>query len=344
MKAAVIGATGYTGMVLLRILEAHPEITQIIAVSSSKPGEPVSSEDPGLGTLSAKYNDTEGKFATVEETALLKPDVVFAALPHLASATVCGPFFGKAVVIDLSADFRIKDRAVFAQAYGQEPPRPDLLDQAVYGLAEWHTEAIRKADLIANPGCYTTCSLLPLLPLYRAGILSSRPVINALSGISGAGKKAEMKYLLTERAESVQLYSPGRKHRHTQEIETELRFADPGVQVLFNPHLVPMKRGMEATIVVDLKPGKTLADAERAWSEAYTGRPFARYVGTRIPASAEVWGSNRCDWSACQEGGTLILSSVLDNLVKGASGQAVQNMNLRFGFPETLGLSVTNTF
>jgi N-acetyl-gamma-glutamyl-phosphate reductase len=344
MKAAVIGATGYTGMVLLRLLEGHPDVDQILAVSSSKPGDPVNGEDPGLGPLSAKYGSTEGKYLSVDQAVSAKPDVVFAALPHLASASVCSPFFGKTVVIDLSADFRIKDRAVFSQAYGQEPPRPDLLDQAVYGLAEWHTEAVRRADLIANPGCYTTCSLLPLLPLYREGLAEPRVVINALSGVSGAGKKVELKYLFTERTESVQLYSPGRKHRHTQEIEAELRFADPSARVLFNPHLVPLKRGMEATIVVDLKPGRTLADAEKAWVAAYPNRPFARYVGSRIPASAEVWGSNRCDWSAVQEGDSLVVSSVLDNLVKGASGQAVQNMNLRFGLPETSGLSVTNLF
>jgi len=343
LKAAVIGATGYTGMVLLRLLEAHPEVNHIIAVSSSKPGAAVSGEDPGLGALSAKYEVTGGLFVTVEEAAALAPDVVFAALPHLASATVCAPFFGKAVVIDLSADFRIKDRAVFAQAYGQEPPRPDLLDQAVYGLAEWHTEAVKKADLIANPGCYTTCSLLPLLPLYRAGLVEPRAVINALSGISGAGKKVDQKYLFTELTESVQLYSPGRKHRHTQEIETELGFVAPA-RVLFNPHLVPLKRGMEATIVVDLKPGKGLADAEKAWADAYAGRPFARHVGARLPSSAQVWGSNRCDWAAVQDGDSLVISSVLDNLVKGASGQAVQNMNLRFGLPETAGLSVVNLF
>jgi N-acetyl-gamma-glutamyl-phosphate reductase len=330
-------------MVLLRLLETHPEVDHIIAVSSSKPGAAVSGEDPGLGTLSAKYDITGGVFVSVEAAAALAPDVVFAALPHLASATVCAPFFGKAVVIDLSADFRIKDRAVFAQAYGQEPPRPDLLDKAVYGLAEWHTDAVKKADLIANPGCYTTCSLLPLLPLYRAGLVEPRAVINALSGISGAGKKIDQKYLFTELTESVQLYSPGRKHRHTQEIETELGFVAPA-RVLFNPHLVPLKRGMEATIVVDLKPGKSLADAEKAWADAYAGRPFARHIGARLPASAQVWGSNRCDWAAVQEGESLVISSVLDNLVKGASGQAVQNMNLRFGLAETAGLSVVNLF
>jgi N-acetyl-gamma-glutamyl-phosphate reductase len=344
MKAAVVGATGYTGMLLLRLLENHPEVTQIYAVSGSKTGGSIEAEDPGLGALSAKYSQTGGTFLSVDEAVAHKPDVVFAALPHLASATVCGPFFGKTVVIDLSADFRIKDRAVFAQAYGQEPPRPDLLDSAVYGLAEWHTEAIKKADLIANPGCYTSCSLLPLLPLYQAGLVENRAIINALSGISGAGKKVEAKYLYTERTESLQLYSPGRKHRHTQEIESELRLVSSSPAVLFNPHLVPLKRGMEATIVVDLKPGKTLTDAEAAWSGAYAGRPFTRYTGTKLPASTDVWGSNRCDWSAVQEGGSLIVSSVLDNLVKGASGQAVQNMNLRFGLAETAGLSVVGLF
>jgi N-acetyl-gamma-glutamyl-phosphate reductase len=344
MKAAVVGATGYTGMLLLRLLEAHPEVSQLFAVSSSKPGGSIEAEDPGLGTLSSKYSETQGKFISVDEAVALKPDVVFAALPHLASATVCGPFFGKTVVIDLSADFRIKDRAVFAQAYGQEPPRPDLLDSAVYGLAEWHTAAIQKADLIANPGCYTTCSLLPLLPLYQHGVVESRAIINALSGVSGAGKKVEAKYLFTERTENMQLYSPGRKHRHTQEIESELHFVASGAKVLFNPHLVPMKRGMESTIVVDFKPGKTLADAEAAWAKAYAGRPFTRYVGAKLPSSVDVWGSNRCDWAAVQEGDSLIISSVLDNLVKGASGQAIQNMNLRFGFAETTGLSVVGLF
>ena len=342
MKAAVIGATGYTGMLLLRLLEDHPQVTEILAVSSSKPGAPVDSEDPGLGGVSGKFASSGGRFLTVEQTADQRPDVVFAALPHLASATVCSPFFGKTVVIDLSADFRIKDRAVFAQAYGQEPPRPDLLDQAVYGLAEWHTQAIRTADLIANPGCYTTCALTPLLPLYRDGVIAGRAVINAVSGISGAGKKADLKYNLTERAESVQLYSPGHQHRHSQEIETELRFVASGASVLFNPHLVPMKRSMEATLVVDLVPGKTLADAEASWASAYGGRPFVRYTGARMPASGEVWGSNRCDFGAHQDGQSLVISSVLDNLVKGASGQAVQNMNLRFGFDETAGLPQSN--
>ncbi len=341
MKVAVLGATGYTGMVLLRLLENHPKVTDIFAVSSSKPGSKISSEDFGLG-LVEKYEASEGLFLTVEQTVAKKPDVVFAALPHLASASVCSPFFGSTVVIDLSADFRIKDHAAFEKAYGQKPPRPDLLATAVYGLAEWHTQALRSADLIANPGCYTTCSLLPLLPLYRDHIIIGRTIISAVSGISGAGKKPDLKYSLNERAESVLLYSPGHAHRHSQEIEAELNYAAPGASILFNPHLVPMKRGMEATLVVDFAPGKSLTDAEVSWQDAYGGRPFVRYTGNRMPATGEVWGSNRCDFGAVQDGASLIISSVLDNLVKGASGQAIQNMNLRFGFEETLGLPLSN--
>jgi N-acetyl-gamma-glutamyl-phosphate reductase len=335
-------------MLLLRMLQTHPKVEQILPVSSSKPGEKIEKEDPGMGKYQPKFETCGGRFLNLDEAAARKPDVVFAALPHLASATVCAPFFGKAVVIDLSADFRIKDRAIFQRAYGQEPPRPDLLDQAVYGLAEWHTEAIKTADIIANPGCYTTCSLLPLLPLYRHGVIEKRAIINAYSGLSGAGKKADLKYLLTERAESIVGYSSGKRHRHSQEIENQLHFQDPSANVVFNPHLVPMKRGIASTIVVDLKPGKTLQDAEAAWSETYTGRPFVNYTGARTPSTGEVWGSNRCDFGAQTsdpenpQDTALILSSVLDNLIKGASGQAIQNMNLRFGFSETEGLPWTN--
>ena len=347
MKVGVIGASGYTGMLLLRLLQNHPRVEQIFPVSSSKPGVKLGQEDPGLGSYLPKFETSQGCFMTLEEATSHKPDVVFAALPHLASASVCEPFFGNTVVIDLSADFRIKDRAVFQRAYGQQPPRPDLLDQAVYGLAEWHTGAIKKADIIANPGCYTTCSLLPLLPLYAAGLIEPRAVINAASGISGAGKKADLKYLLTERAESMQGYSLGTRHRHSQEIEDQLKANDSQARILFNPHLVPMKRGIASTILVDLKPGKTLADAEAAWNKAYSGRPFVQYTSSRIPATGDVWGSNRCDFGAQladpeRDPSALLISSVLDNLVKGASGQAVQNMNLRFGFPETEGLPWTN--
>ncbi len=347
MKVGVVGASGYTGMLLLRLLQNHPRVEQIFPVSSSKPGEKIAQEDPGLGTFLPKFDHCQGRFMTLDEAVAQQPDVVFAALPHLASASVCAPFFGKSVVIDLSADFRIKDRAVFQRAYGQEPPRPDLLDKAVYGLAEWHTQAIKTADIIANPGCYTTCSLLPLLPLYRAGLIEPRAVINAASGISGAGKKAELKYLLTERAESMQGYSLGTRHRHCQEIEDQTKAQDQQARILFNPHLVPMKRGIASTILVDLKPGKSLAEAEAAWKSAYQGRPFVQYTGNRIPATGEVWGSNRCDFGAVladpeRDASALLISSVLDNLVKGASGQAVQNMNLRFGFPETEGLPWTN--
>lgn len=343
MKVAVIGATGYTGMVLLRLLENHPQVDQILPVSSSKPGLKIWAEDPGMGQNLSKFGACGGEFLPVEKAAEMKPDVVFAALPHLESAKVCAPFFGKSVVIDLSADFRIKDRVVFQKAYGQEPPRPDLLDQAVYGLAEWHTAALKKADLIANPGCYPTCSLIPLLPLYQDGVVTGTPIINALSGISGAGKKATVNNLLTERAENTGAYAPGRTHRHSQEIETELGFVIPGKTVIFTPHLVPLKRGMEATIVVDLAPGKGGEDVLASWKAAYAGQPFVQIVQGRIPQSLDTWGSNRLDMGFHVEGDKLIIFSVQDNLMKGASGQAVQNMNLRFGLSETAGLPLVNS-
>jgi len=343
MKAAVIGATGYTGMVLLRLLENHPAVKEILPVSSSKPGQKIWAEDPGMGQILTRYNLCQGEFLTVDQAVALKPDVVFAALPHLESAKICEPFFGQTVVIDLSADFRIKDRSIFLKAYGQEPPRPDLLDKAVFGLAEWHTQAIKKADLIANPGCYPTCSLTPLLPLYKDGIVSGLPIINALSGISGAGKKAAINNLFTERGENTGAYAPGRTHRHSQEIETELGFIIPGQQVIFNPHLVPLKRGMEATIVVDLVKGKTGEDVLKSWKNAYDGRPFVQIVQGRIPQSLDTWGSNRLDMGFHVEGEKLIIFSVQDNLMKGASGQAVQNMNLRFGLAETSGLPLVNS-
>ncbi len=346
MKIAVIGATGYTGMLLLRLLEKHPKVSSILPVSGSKTGNWVWEEDPGLGMRLESlglYEDCQGRFLSVDEAAAQKPDVVFAALPHLESARICEPFFGISVVIDLSADFRSKSPTLFEEAYGQKPPRPDLLEKAVYGLAEWNTEAIKTADLIANPGCYPTCSLLPLLPLYQAGLIQGRPIINALSGISGAGKKATLNMLMTERGENAGTYNPGRKHRHSKEIEEQMGEVSGGTKILFQPHLVPMKRGMASTIVVPMASGRKAEEVPGIWSEAYKGRPFVQW-SSRIPQTLDVWGSNRCDMSWQDEGDTLLLFSVIDNLMKGASGQAVQNMNLRFGFPENEGLPLTNQF
>ena len=344
MKAAILGVTGYTGQLLLRLLAAHPRVSEILPVSSSRAGEPLSSVDPGLRGTEEKL-PADGRLLTLEQAASGDPQVVFSALPHLESARLCAPFFGKAVVIDLSADFRLRDRQAFQKAYGEPPARPDLLDRAVYGLSEWHTEAIRKSDLIANPGCYPTATLLPLLPLLREALIEGVFQVNAISGISGAGRKAKPEYLFVERSENAGPYNPGRSHRHVSEIQEQLQAVNPKAGVLFVPHLAPLRKGMCVTTMAALSAeARTLAapelhaKIEAAYLRAYGGRPFVVMRGPELPQTAEVRGSNRCDIGWRREGEVLLLFSAIDNLVKGASGQAVQNMNLRFGFPEDAGL------
>jgi N-acetyl-gamma-glutamyl-phosphate reductase len=344
MKAAVLGATGYTGQVLIRLLAEHPEVSALVPASSSQAGTPVRAADPGLpasidgkvkgGVLTA----TADAVRAAESGAL---DVVFSALPHTASAQACGVLFGKCVVIDLSADFRLHDPAVFRAAYGVDPVRPDLLPCAVYGLTEWHGEKLRSADIIANPGCYPTAALLPLLPLARAGLIRGTAIVNAISGISGAGRKEKTDLLFVERSENANAYSPGMSHRHAPEILQELRGADRSLSLLFTPHMAPLRRGMAVSTVVELArelPVTGPGSVEGVLAAAYAGKPFVSLTGSRVPQTRDVWGSNRCDIGWRIEGRHLMLFSVIDNLVKGASGQAVQNMNIRFGIPETAGL------
>ena len=350
MKAAILGATGYTGMILLRLLADHPHIDEIIAVSSSRAGKSIKEIDPGVYTaVESKMEPTAGKLVDVDTAASMKPEVVFAALPHLESAKICDPFFGKAVVIDLSADFRIKDPVIFEKAYGQPPERKDLLEQAVYGLCEIYREEIKKADLISNPGCYPTASLLPLMPVLSEFGVDGKIIINALSGISGAGKKAAFNNLFVERTENCGAYAPGKSHRHQPEIKKELDAAAAataagGVNLFFTPHLVPLKRGMEITTILDIPESSAGSLSDEAMDSLYTkyygGSPFIAWDAKHQPQSRDVWGSNSCRIGWHIEGKSLMLFSTIDNLVKGASGQAVQNMNIRFGFDETDGLRV----
>jgi len=347
MKAAVLGATGYTGQVLLRILAEHPEVRVIVASSSSQAGTRVRDADPGLPSSIEEKIPGGRLVPPAEVIGGTGIDVVFSALPHLTSAEVCAPLFGKTVVVDLSADFRLRDPAVFQKAYGVAVPKPDLLPQAVYGLAEWHTDAIRKSQIIANPGCYPTCTLLPLLPLARAGLIRGTVVVNAISGISGAGRKEKAEYLYVERSENVNPYNPGTSHRHAPEIAQDLQAQDKSLGLLFTPHLAPLRRGMEVTTVVELTrepPESGAGSISQLYAEAYGGRPFVNACAGRLPQTGQVWGSNRCDIGWRKEGRHLMLFSVIDNLVKGASGQAVQNMNLRFGIPETAGLRTGGEF
>jgi N-acetyl-gamma-glutamyl-phosphate reductase len=348
MKAAVLGVTGYTGQLLARLLAAHPRISEVLPVSSSRAGETLGAVDPGLRGMGGKLAE-DGRLLSLEQAVEREPQVVFSALPHMESARLCAPFFGKAVVIDLSADFRVRDPAVFQRAYGEPPARPDLLDRAAYGLSEWRTEAILGSDLIANPGCYPTATLLPLLPLLRDRLIEGVFHVSAISGISGAGRKVKAEYLFVERSENAGPYNPGRSHRHVCEIEEQLRAVDPQAGVLFVPHLAPLRKGMCVTTMAALSAkARELAAAEldaqvrAAFQRAYGGRPFIALRGQELPQTAEVRGSNRCDIGWRREGEVLMLFSAIDNLMKGASGQAVQNMNLRFSFPETAGLPLAS--
>ena len=336
MRVAVLGSTGYTGMVLLRILSQHPQVRTVLPASSSKPGSTLTEIDPGLAT--ALRSRCDGVLVSIEGAAAAGPDVVFSALPHLRSAEVCEPFFKSSVVIDLSADFRISDTALFTRAYGQPPPRRDLQLKACYGLSEWYEKEIRTADIIGNPGCYPTATLLPLLPLARKGLIEGRVVANAFSGISGAGRKESVNLLFSERTENVNAYSPGTLHRHWSEIHFHLSRSGKQLSVLFTPHLVPIKQGIGVTTSCTLRKGVTSETVAAALKEAYGTRPFIRLLGERIPETRWVRNSNRCDIGWHVEDQELLLFSAIDNLVKGASGQAVQNMNLRFGFDESEGL------
>ncbi|RKX81304.1 MAG: N-acetyl-gamma-glutamyl-phosphate reductase [Spirochaetes bacterium] len=347
MKVAVFGASGYGGQILMRLLLDHPEVSKVLPVSSTSAGKPVDGRDSGLGP-DLKGKLPEGRtFLSREEALEEKPDAVFSALPHGASAEFCEPFFGKSVVFDLSADFRLRDEKVHLQAYGAPAPYPELRSAAVYGLSEIYETQIRKSDLIAVPGCYPTCSMLPLIPLGREGLITSTITINSLSGISGAGRSAKEASLFVERSENSVAYNPGLKHRHLPEMIQEFNAAGGNSPIFFTPHLAPMRRGMLSTISTSVtgEPKAVFNKVEAALTAAYQGQPFINLTGNRIPSTRDVVGSNRCDIGWTVEGpingsSMLYLFSTIDNLVKGASGQAVQDFNIRFGFPQETGLSL----
>lgn len=344
MRVVVLGSTGYAGMVLLRILADHPYVDEITPVSRSSAGNPVRGTDPGLApAIDAKVSN--GTYVSLEDADPLGADAVISALPHAASAEILGPLIGSVPVIDLSADFRLSDRETYETVYGHTHPFPRFLDSAVYGLCEWARAEIADAAVIANPGCYPTATLLPLLPF--ADVIAEPVVVNALSGISGAGRKEQVNLLFGERSENVNAYNPGRSHRHVSEIEEHLRgfgARTDETKILFTPHLVPIKQGMIVTTVVSLKSPITAKQAEQRIAEAYEGSPFVGLSARDIPESRDVRNSNRCDIGVLVHGDQLQLFSAIDNLYKGASGQAVQNMNLRLGLPEASGLSASGEF
>ena len=335
IRAAIIGGSGYTGLELLRILSGHPGVELTAVTSRQAQGTALNEFFPSLGP------DLSQKFVSLDHPAVGEAQFVFTALPHKAAmeAVVDRLAVGQRV-IDLSADFRFRDAAVYEQHYGPHLD-PKLCAQAVYGLAEVYPDKISGASLTAGPGCYPTCSLLPLIPLLKSGLIETRGIIiNAASGVSGAGRGASVGSLMAEAGEDFKAYKIA-SHRHRPEIEQELSLAagEP-VKAVFTPHLVPMSRGMLATIYV-----RSQADPEEirsCWREFYAGQPFIRVLKAgQAPRTVALRGSNACHLAAFRDEstGTPILFSAIDNLVKGASGQAVQCLNLMAGLDQAAGLS-----
>lgn len=342
VKVAVVGASGYSGRELLRFLLLHPNANLCAVTSRSLAGKPLVSEFPRFKgvdqaeTLHFIHPDVQ----TLKE---LQVEVAFLALPHGLAHEYAIPLIEAGIrVIDLSADFRLRDADLYAKFYGHQHPAPELLESSVYALPELKSHDLEKASVIACPGCYPTSVLVPLVPLLRAGLLLDAPIsVSSMSGVSGAGRKESIPFLYCECNESVRSYGVP-KHRHLSEIGQELALAaNRPVRISFVPHLVPVNQGICTTIFTQLAPGKTVEEVETALKETYDSRPFVRLLGrNQSPDTKNVTGTNFIDvgWSYDEVAGQLILLSAEDNLVKGASGQAVQNFNLLYGFQETTGL------
>jgi len=334
IKVAVLGATGYTALEAIKLLLRHPE-AEIVAVTSRQEGKtPVSSVHPSLvGRLDLPLEDL-----SAEEVGT-RADCVFGCLPHCASAEILPRVLAAgAKVVDFSADYRLDDAATYLEWYGHEHPDAARLGNTAYGLPELFREQIREARLVANPGCYATSAILPLAPLVRAGLIERDDIIvDSKSGVSGAGRQPKLMTHFPECNESMSAYNVGR-HRHTPEIEQVIgRFAGTAPMVIFTPQLAPMDRGILSTIYA--KPKGTLNEAAvmACLREAYAGERFVRVVD-HLPGTKDTVDTNFCDITARIVRGRVLLISCLDNLVKGASGAAVQNFNCLHGFPESTGM------
>ncbi len=342
IRVSVLGASGYTGSDLLRLLLIHPEVELAHITADKHAGKKVSDVLPHLRSflkLELQPLDVKSIPDDIE--------IVFAALPHGASAKVVEELVerGKRVV-DLGADFRLSHR-VYKEWYG-EHPCPELIPQAVYGITELFEPKIAKAKLVANPGCYPESAILGLAPVLKNKMIEEDSIIiDSKSGVSGAGRSPELAYHFCEVNEGVKAYKVG-EHRHTPEIDEVLsNYSGLKVRVTFTPHLIPMDRGILSTIYVRLRDEITTRELLDFYENFYKGKKFIRIAPEKIyPSTGDVRGSNFCDIGirANPKNRTAVIISVLDNLVKGASGQAVQNMNVMMGFPESLGLDMPPVF
>jgi N-acetyl-gamma-glutamyl-phosphate reductase len=338
IKVGIVGGTGYTGVELLRILAQHPEARIEVITSRSEEGVAVADMFPNL------RGHFDLRFSVPDTARLAACDVVFFATPHGVAMNSMRELLANDVrVIDLSADFRLKDADVFAKWYHEPHACPELLAEAVYGLAEVNRAKMRKARLIAAPGCYPTSVQLGLIPLLEKDLVETHTLIaNSASGVSGAGKQAKIDNLYPEVNDSYKAYGVA-GHRHLPEIEQGLnQAASQPVELTFVPHLVPMTRGIHSTMYARLKAGVTGTDLQALFEQRYRDEPFVDVMPKgSMPQTRSVRGANMCRLAVHQPQGrdTVVVLAAIDNLVKGASGQAVQAMNIMFDLPETFGLN-----
>lgn len=338
IRVGVIGATGYTGAELVRILSDHPNARLVGLTTQSYAGKPFWEVYPHL------YKHTDMICRELDLPGLVeKSDVIFTALPHGHSMPVAAEVHRQGRrMVDLGADFRFNDSGIYEKWYKADHTEPVINRQAVYGLPEIHRDSIREAGIVANPGCYPTSAILGLAPLLKSGLAEAKGiVIDSKSGVSGAGRALSLNTHYCEVNESIKAYNVG-FHRHTPEIEQELsRLAGEDLVVSFTPHLTPMNRGILGTIYANLKDGAGQDRIYGLYREFYRDCPFVRILPPgMLPATKQVCGSNHCDIGIVVDDrtGRAVILSAIDNLIKGASGQAVQNMNIMFGLPEDAGL------
>ena len=334
IRVGIVGATGYTAVELLKILLRHPEVT-VTAITSRDPAKPHLSEvHPSLRDQ-LNLNFTQLDIASFCESV----DVAFCCLPHAASAAIVGQLVDAGVrVVDFSADYRLNDVQTFEKWYGVEHPDSGRVGNVAYGIPELFRSEIKSADVVANPGCFPSSALLPLAPLLKADLIQASPIIvDSKTGISGAGRKTNLKFHYPECNESISAYGIG-THRHMPEIDQIIkRFCDVDIETVFTPHLTPMDRGILSTIYVQPKTKIKADDVMDCWADFYEDETFVR-VASDLVATKNVSGTNFCDMTARDCRGTLVIVSALDNLIKGASGAAVQNFNVMHGFDDTLGM------
>eukprot|EP00270_Netrium_digitus_P008095 TRINITY_DN2398_c0_g1_i1.p1 TRINITY_DN2398_c0_g1~~TRINITY_DN2398_c0_g1_i1.p1 ORF type:complete len:441 (+),score=110.23 TRINITY_DN2398_c0_g1_i1:67-1323(+) len=336
VRVGVLGASGYTGAEIVRLLATHPQFDVTLMTADRKAGQPLASVFPHL------VSQDLPNMVAVKDADFSSVDAVFCCLPHGTTQEIIAALPSDLKIVDLSADFRLRDVNEYAEWYQGEHRAPELQKEAVYGLTEIYRDQVKSARLVANPGCYPTSVQLPLIPLLQAGLVKKDGiVIDAKSGVSGAGRGAKEANLYTEIAEGIHPYGIT-NHRHVPEIEQGLtEFAGEKVQISFTPHLMPMSRGMLSTIYLNLEDGATVEAIHQKLVERYQDEEFVIVLPKGVaPHTRYVRGSNYCAMNVFPDRlpGRAIIISVIDNLVKGASGQALQNLNLMMGLPETTGL------